>query len=182
MKFLWFDRDDPSGSGDWETFKDLYKENPGKICPHPRSIEAQTLSGQKAPAPGDEVILIWPTIGLICKNKDQKDGKCEDYRVRFRCSAPYCAVCWTEWFDRGGPSEKGDSELLKDLRNENPGQICEKPLAMEVVTTGNPSIAAINTGQIFYINNPHKGFVCRNMDQEFEDCYDYKVSFACPCR
>uniref|UniRef100_A0A8C5ENU3 WxxW domain-containing protein n=1 Tax=Gouania willdenowi TaxID=441366 RepID=A0A8C5ENU3_GOUWI len=87
----WFDRDNPSGSGDWETFKDLRKENPGKICPQPRDIEAQTLSGQNAPAPGDNNVLIWPFVGLICKNKDQKDKKCEDYRVRFRCFPPYCA-------------------------------------------------------------------------------------------
>ncbi|KAF3849962.1 hypothetical protein F7725_019681 [Dissostichus mawsoni] len=28
----WFDRDNPSGSGDWELSSDLRKENPGKIC------------------------------------------------------------------------------------------------------------------------------------------------------
>uniref|UniRef100_A0A8C5G9N4 WxxW domain-containing protein n=1 Tax=Gouania willdenowi TaxID=441366 RepID=A0A8C5G9N4_GOUWI len=87
-------------------------------------------------------------------------------------------LCWTKWFDRDNPSGTGDWELLKDLRNENPGQICEKPLAMEVVTAGNPSIAAINTGQIFYINNPHKGFVCRNKDQKHGGCFDYKVRFV----
>ncbi|XP_028296104.1 cartilage intermediate layer protein 2-like [Gouania willdenowi] len=178
----WFDRDNPSGSGDWETLKDLRKENPGKICPQPTDIEARTLSGQNAPAPGDESILIWPTVGLICKNKDQKDKKCEDYRVRFRCSAPYCAaVCWTKWFDRDNPSGTGDWELLKDLRNENPGQICEKPHDMEVVTTDNPPIAAGNTGQNFYLNKPDKGFVCRNKDQKSLACRDYKVRFACPC-
>ncbi|XP_028296102.1 mucin-5AC-like [Gouania willdenowi] len=177
----WFDRDNPSGSGDLELLKNLHKENPGKICPQPSQIQAQTLSGQNAPAPGDNIVLISHRFGLICKNKYQKDKKCEDYRVRFRCSPPYCAVCWTKWFDRDDPSGAGDSELLKDLRNENPGQICEKPLAMEVVTAGNPTIAAINTGQIFNINNPHKGFVCRNKDQKPGDCFDYKVRFACPC-
>ncbi|XP_028296103.1 mucin-5AC-like [Gouania willdenowi] len=177
----WFDRDNPSGSGDWELLKNLHKENPGKICPQPSQIQAQTLSGQNAPAPGDNNVLISPSVGLICKNKDQKDKKCEDYRVRFRCSPPYCAVCWTKWFDQDDPSGTGDWELLKDLRNENPGQICEKPLAMEVVTAGNPTIAAINTGQIFNINNPHKGFVCLNKEQKPGGCFDYKVRFACPC-
>lgn len=40
----WFDRDDPTGTGDWETLYHLRKQNPGKICPKPADIEAQTLS------------------------------------------------------------------------------------------------------------------------------------------
>ncbi|KAF3849995.1 hypothetical protein F7725_019714 [Dissostichus mawsoni] len=38
----WFDRDNPSGSGDWELSSDLRKENPGKICDYPLYIEVVT--------------------------------------------------------------------------------------------------------------------------------------------
>ncbi|XP_010790828.1 cartilage intermediate layer protein 1-like [Notothenia coriiceps] len=38
----WFDRDNPSGSGDWEPLSNLRRENPGKICEYPLSIEVVT--------------------------------------------------------------------------------------------------------------------------------------------
>ena len=40
----WFDRDDTSGQGDYETLVDLRKEGK-QICENPVSIECQTLSG-----------------------------------------------------------------------------------------------------------------------------------------
>jgi len=38
----WFDRDNPSGSGDWELLSDLRKEYPGKICKNPLHIKVVT--------------------------------------------------------------------------------------------------------------------------------------------
>lgn len=51
----WFDRDDPTGSGDWETFYSLRKQYPGKICSKPLDIEARTLSGLSVAAAGDVI-------------------------------------------------------------------------------------------------------------------------------
>lgn len=51
----WFDRDNPSGTGDWEHLSALRTENPGKICPNPVDIEAQTLSGLSVAAAGDVI-------------------------------------------------------------------------------------------------------------------------------
>lgn len=51
----WFDRDDPSGTGDWETLSNLRNQYPGKICPKPVDIEAQTLSGLSVAAAGDVI-------------------------------------------------------------------------------------------------------------------------------
>lgn len=48
----WFDRDDASGVGDFETLSDLRKEQPNEICLHPTAIEAQTLDGTPASATG----------------------------------------------------------------------------------------------------------------------------------
>ncbi|XP_068199367.1 cartilage intermediate layer protein 1-like [Antennarius striatus] len=115
----WFDRDDPSGSGDWKTLLNLPAENKGKICPKPVQIEARTLTGVAAGATGNvihkkefqdeicktplyieavtidtmtpaistgETIYIYnPTQGFVCRNEDQKDGACHDYKVRFGC-------------------------------------------------------------------------------------------------
>ncbi|KAI4802339.1 hypothetical protein KUCAC02_020187 [Chaenocephalus aceratus] len=176
--------DDPSGSGDWETFSNLYKEHPGKICHKPQGIEATTLSGLSVAAAGEVIFKNDATSGFVCRNVDQTQKKmCSDYRVRFSCHPPFCGggVCWTDWFDRDNPSDSGDWENLINLRKENPGKICENPLYIEVITTDTMT-PAISTGEKFQTFNPTQGFVCLNKDQKSGDCRDYKVRFGCPCK
>ena len=50
--------------------------------------------------------------------------------------------CWTEWFDRDNPSGTGDWETLSNLRDENPGKICDNPVGIEVETTTGLSVTA----------------------------------------
>lgn len=38
----WYDRDNPSGTGDWELLSNLMAENPGEIWYYPLYIEAVT--------------------------------------------------------------------------------------------------------------------------------------------
>ncbi|KAI3364244.1 hypothetical protein L3Q82_011047, partial [Scortum barcoo] len=38
----WYDRDNPSGTGDWEHLSSLRAENPGEICDYPLYIKAVT--------------------------------------------------------------------------------------------------------------------------------------------
>ncbi|KAM8725847.1 cartilage intermediate layer protein 2-like [Acanthopagrus schlegelii] len=149
----WFDRDDPSGTGDWETLSDLRRENPGKICPEPGSMEVTTLSGLSVGAAGEVIFRNDLTDGFVCRNQDQSDRTCNDYRVRFCCPPQYCGeeVCWTRWYDRDDPSGTGDWEPLSNLRSENPRQICDNPLYIEAVTTGNNPVLATSTGQTFHV-------------------------------
>ena len=53
----WFDRDNPSGTGDWETLSDLRKENPGKICNNPLQIQVQTTSGASVASTGNVIAV-----------------------------------------------------------------------------------------------------------------------------
>ncbi|KAF1376692.1 hypothetical protein PFLUV_G00214120 [Perca fluviatilis] len=176
----WFDRDDPSGSGDWETLSDLRNEYPGKICSKPLAIEARTLSGLTVAAAGDVIYLRDTTKGFVCRNQDQPRPKmCKDYRVRFSCPRSFCKVCWTQWYNRDAPSGTGDWESLTNLRTENPGQICVSPMSIEAVTSDTLT-PALSTGQTF-IYNQNEGLVCHNTDQESGLCLDYKVRFGCPC-
>uniref|UniRef100_A0A3B3BRR3 WxxW domain-containing protein n=1 Tax=Oryzias melastigma TaxID=30732 RepID=A0A3B3BRR3_ORYME len=174
----WFDRDDPTVTGDWETLSDLRKQFPDKVCPDPVDLEATTLSGTPADQTGEVFFKYDTTSGFVCRNEDQNGGMCKDYRVRFSCPSSYCTekVCWTEWFDRDNPSGTGDWELLSDLRRENPGQICETP---QYIQAKADSVLGVFKRDKFYIYNPTKGFVCRNKDQKFTDCWDYKVRFGC---
>uniref|UniRef100_A0A3Q3BC91 WxxW domain-containing protein n=1 Tax=Kryptolebias marmoratus TaxID=37003 RepID=A0A3Q3BC91_KRYMA len=164
----WFNRDRPSASGDWETLKSLREEYPGKICPAKLKNFEQNISSYK--------LVIYNTkTGFVCRNKDQKRGRCLDYKVRFRCP---CRHCWTQWYNRDTPSATGDWETLADLRKENPGKLCPHPSAVQAVTIF-IGIPAEQTGQTFYF--PSKGFVCRNQDQPSGNCFNYKVRFKCPC-
>ncbi|PWS23059.1 hypothetical protein DKP78_15135, partial [Enterococcus faecium] len=84
----------------------------------------------------------------------------------------------TNWFDRDNPSGTGDWELLSNLRQENPGQICDQPIAIEVKTVDTNAPAA-STGQSFLHNSPATGFVCENGGKQY--CRDYKLRFQCTC-
>lgn len=176
----WFDRDDPSGTGDWETLQALQQENPGKICDKPLQIEVLTMSGLPVSSTGDVIHVSNTVTGFICKNSDQKKKKCSDYKVRFRCPLNFCfhKRCWTQWFDRDDPSGTGDWETLAALLNEHPEKICNSPLDIEVLTTTGLPVAA--TGNVIAASDTTVGFICKNADQIKGMCFDYKVRFLCP--
>ncbi|XP_054650853.1 uncharacterized protein LOC129191490 [Dunckerocampus dactyliophorus] len=176
----WFDRDNPSGRGDYETLGHLRREYPERICPKPFDIEVQTTSGMSMASTGDVIVIADTSRGFICQNSDQKRGRCSDYRVRFRCPIDFCSPpgCWTQWFDRDNPSGSGDYETLGSLRREYPDAICPKPYEIEVQTTSGMSMAS--TGDVITVADTTRGFICRNSAQRHGRCSDYRVRFRCP--
>ncbi|XP_066292335.1 mucin-5AC-like [Branchiostoma lanceolatum] len=176
----WYDRDNPSGWGDAETFPWLRNENPGQICSSPSAIEAR-VRGTHTPASqtGETFHHFDTTIGFGCKNSDQRDRSCLDYEVRFCCPLP--CTRWTRWYDRDNPSGWGDAETFPWLRNENPGQICSSPSAIEARVRGIHT-PAYQTGETFHHFDTTIGFGCKNSDQRDRSCLDYEVRFCCaPC-
>ncbi|XP_032903689.1 cartilage intermediate layer protein 1-like [Amblyraja radiata] len=89
-KTEWFDRDDPSGNGDYELLADLQKENPGRICTKPIACEVETTKGVPASQTGENFASCNASTGFFCVNKNQRDGSCQDYRIRFHCPDSYC--------------------------------------------------------------------------------------------
>ncbi|XP_077396782.1 uncharacterized protein LOC144033004 isoform X2 [Festucalex cinctus] len=177
----WLDRDDPSGTGDYETLSDLHKENPGKICEHPIKIEVKTKSGASVASTGDVIHASDTRAGFVCRDSDQPhNGRCADYQVRFLCPLEFCdaQVCRTPWFNRDNPSGTGDYETLKELYDENPNEICRPPISIEVQTVAGNSVAS--TGDVIAFIDTTAGFICKNADQEEGSCSDYKVRFICP--
>jgi len=79
----WFDRDNPSGNCDCETLSDLQRENPGKICSNPTSVEARLVSSKEAYNSNQENIIFDPTHGFSCWNNG--GSLCDDYEVQFCC-------------------------------------------------------------------------------------------------
>uniref|UniRef100_A0A4W3I6Y4 WxxW domain-containing protein n=1 Tax=Callorhinchus milii TaxID=7868 RepID=A0A4W3I6Y4_CALMI len=125
----WFDRDNPSGNGDYETTPEINNEYPDKICKKPISCEVQTTHGTPA-----ELTIIG---GFSCENKHQNGGKCKDYKIRYKCPEDFCKddTCYTKWFDRDNPSGNGDFETTPEIQQEYPDQICKDPISCEVQTT-----------------------------------------------
>jgi subtilisin family serine protease len=78
----WLDRDDPSGTGDWEQLSD-FRAAGNNICngATPIGIECRTLSGVDWRNTG-QTYTCDRTIGGICQNNGQS---CLDYQVRFLC-------------------------------------------------------------------------------------------------
>ncbi|XP_013397104.1 uncharacterized protein LOC106163931, partial [Lingula anatina] len=90
----WFDRDNPSGSGDVETLSG--QNELGPVCPSGSPISAQcrvkrsgaiftTTSGSP---PNVLSHRCTPTEGLVCKNSDQSGSGCRDYEIRYLCPKP----------------------------------------------------------------------------------------------
>ncbi|XP_057694195.1 mucin-5AC-like [Corythoichthys intestinalis] len=177
----WFDRDDPTGQGDFETLSELHRENPWKICEHPIKIEVQTLNGDSVSSTDNVIYAADTETGFVCRNCDQPhNGRCRDYQVRFLCPLEFCRAkeCWTEWFDRDNPTGTGDYESLCELRKEFPYKICPTPLQIEVETVYGFSVAS--TGDVIAVADTETGFICRNSDQKDGYCADYEVRFSCP--
>jgi microsomal dipeptidase-like Zn-dependent dipeptidase len=79
----WLNRDGPSGSGDWETVSEFITA--GQVCSNPIGVECQTTSGVSSTQSGE--VYTCDLGGGVCRNADQPDAWCHDYRVRFLCPA-----------------------------------------------------------------------------------------------
>ena len=78
----WMDRDNPSGTGDWETVSDAVSMGG---CPNPIWVECKTTTGLDW-WQTHEVIQFSTSGGCICKNSDQPDKTCNyDYKIRELC-------------------------------------------------------------------------------------------------
>ncbi|WP_422380744.1 hypothetical protein [Marinicellulosiphila megalodicopiae] len=84
----WLDRDSPGGSGDYEHLNGFTSK---QVCSEPSAIQARLrgsihiiYDGSLAP---DLLASFSPEAGLVCKNNQQQDKRCNDYQVRFFCGS-----------------------------------------------------------------------------------------------
>jgi hypothetical protein len=79
---IWLDRDNPSGSGDWENRSGFGSD----VCSNPTAIQARRKSdGLEANETGETFLFYNANNGFACLNADQPDTWCFDYEVRFLC-------------------------------------------------------------------------------------------------
>ena len=149
----------------------------------PSAIDARTRGAASVPAQatGEKFEYFDFAKGFACKNSKQKDGRCQDYEVRFCChQAPKCSGGkWTNWLNRDLPWGSGDWELISDLKKE--GKMSKEcfPLEIDARTRGAASVPAQATGEKFEYFDATKGFACKNSKQGDKKCQDYEVRFCC---
>lgn len=79
----WYDRDDPTGSGDEETLETLRVEYP-EICEDPITSQARLADGRDVR--GTSASFEVNPKGVFCRNADQVEGvDCPDLAIRFLC-------------------------------------------------------------------------------------------------
>ena len=92
----WFDRDDPSGTGDYETLVNLREEHLGVICDSPIQIECRVKSTQEDYTTTGETVTCNTETGFMCR-LNQNGGSCLDYEVRFYCGVVESPTCTESW-------------------------------------------------------------------------------------
>ncbi|XP_053418481.1 mucin-5AC [Nycticebus coucang] len=97
----WMDVSHPGqgvDSGDFDTLENL-RAHGYKVCLAPREVECRAEDTPQVPLHllGQRVECN-PTVGLICYNKDQAVGLCDNYQIRVLCCTPL--ACPTS----GGPA------------------------------------------------------------------------------
>lgn len=81
----WLNFDRPGGNGDYQTIAMAKARN--IACEAPSAIECRRSSDKVAASETGEIITCDTQTGLACVNKQQPDGRCMDYEVRFSCPA-----------------------------------------------------------------------------------------------
>jgi len=164
----WKDRDDPSGTGDWEMLN-LFTDD--DICINPMAVESRIIGTSSL---STTEIVSFSLAGLMCLNVDQTSGYCSDYEIRFCCEVMAVGECtgrWSTWKDRDNPSGTGDWELLRDFTDDD---LCLDPVAAEARIIGATSLT---TTEI--VSFSLAGLICVNGDQPSGSCSDYEIRFCC---
>ena len=84
-------------SGDFDTLENL-RAHGYQVCREPRAVECQAEGAPGVPlATLGQHVECSPTVGLICYNRDQASGHCDNYQIRVLCCVPpACPTSGTE--------------------------------------------------------------------------------------
>ncbi|XP_059807591.1 mucin-2-like [Hypanus sabinus] len=146
-KTEWFNIDDPSGEGDYENFHDLYLKFPKRLCLYPSACEVETTSGVPASQTEDVVEPCNVARGFFCKNTDQSDQSCEDYRIRFTCPKSFCnAFTMTTGTTSTTTTGASSTTVSSTTSSTTPGtSSTTAPSTASTTTPGSSSTAAPST-------------------------------------
>jgi len=190
--YRWINRDNPGGSGEWETMGDLRKEYPKLYCDAPTSVQAHAVDSDSIFST-DNLALLPDNLnffnlreGLVCRNSQQADGhQCHDYSTRYECNGK-----WTDWNSVDTPSRNGDYE-----ERSKQSLPCSAPTGIQARTTitvqiPNPLGGYFSISYPLTFTGPNdrlryfdttNGLACVSDEQvNGESCSNYVVRFICP--
>ena len=82
----WYNRDHPSGIGDWERLTDHGGPyNMPDACESPSAAEARPIGPEGPESTYTTEVVDFGIHGIACENHKQPDGACMDYEVRWCC-------------------------------------------------------------------------------------------------
>jgi len=176
----WLDRDNASGSGDYETYVNFAPIPCGSGSAV--GAECRRVSDQVASSSTGQVFQSGydcTAAGLACRNSDNI-SMCADYEIRFQC-CPGCNAqgnYFTPWLDRDNAGGVGDYETYVNFvpipcgHGSAVGAECRRR---------SDQVASSNTGQVFVSGHDctAAGLACKNNDN-ISSCADYEVRFCCP--
>ena len=88
-----FDRDQPSGNGDYETLNVINRQYLGRACSNPTAVDARVVSNGSDYRTAGQVVLVSTSHGLTCEHARQRDRRrCLNYRIRFCCPSKFVVV------------------------------------------------------------------------------------------
>jgi len=171
----WLDRDNYSGSGDYENKSGF---TASQVCEFPTSIRARIGYSSSTFTPYEEhpqnLAHFSKQSGLACVNADQS-GNCSDYHVQFLCPEGE----WTPWLDRDNASGSGDYENRSGF---TAAQVCSNPTDIRARVVGTTKVytpdATMPDSLAYFSAN--SGLACVNSSQSDGTCSDYEVKFLCP--
>lgn len=136
----WFDRDNQSGKGDYETMADLMK------------LECRLKTNQQIVTTGNPDAGYTADVakGCYCENGGNGNN-CQDLEARWTWTGGA-----TPWFDRDDPSGDGDYETLVDLMTVS----CRVKGAGTAITEGSPRGWHLSVGAGCYCVNAENGNQC----------------------
>ncbi|HEX5056329.1 MAG TPA: PKD domain-containing protein [Gammaproteobacteria bacterium] len=118
--------------------------------------------------------------GLVCLHSDQESGRqCQDYMVRYECTAPNGNKTWTDWYNTDSPNFDGDHEGRNRAAN-----LCLSPAGSTV--TAIEAGVTLNNGWTYTAYGPNDrlarfspyGLTCNNPDQPDGLCSNYVVRYS----
>ncbi|CAK8685030.1 unnamed protein product [Clavelina lepadiformis] len=189
-KGVWGDWEDISTPSGRKQDDDESLDSQTSTCEGPIAIQVHTLGGTPARETGEVFRKFSVTAGFLCMGNDQRNGRCQDYQVRYFCKkigrstrnpppntpAPSSAFVWTNWLSVDRPSGDGDQEYLFNVVSRN--GFCRHPVQIEARTVRS-HIPASFTGDIFTAFSHTIGLECRNIIQPSRRCNDYEVRYRC---
>lgn len=145
----WFDRDNPGGSGDYETTSDLLR------------IECQFTANNQAITENSPVGYHCNIKdGGWCKNNVPAGNYCQDMKVRFHYTGGV-----TPWLDRDNPGGVGDYETIRHLLSVQ----CKFVAGGGSIQSGSPAG--------YHCSIPENGGWCKNNVPAGTHCQDMTIRY-----